>query len=312
MAFITLGKVDKKLYLIIIITILIAINETIIYEYSKDICGLLIGLESELSCIIVGIIVYFILKAKIKKNEQKRKSVKYIIVLFILTSIKISFEILYYRYINNPKYNYSGIANTINATEILEVSLVTFILLKYKYYIHHIIFMVIFFASGIGNDIILKSYSILEYDYLYIFIIYLINEVILFCYLKYMMDILFYHYNELLILNGIFGLIIKIVIYSGIIIYEHQNDDEKLISSFLNYFEEPNVLRFIFLHCFFLFLENGIYMLLTLLILYYLKPNHKILVDEIHIYPKGMNILLLLLLEKILINIILLFYLFYK
>ena len=284
MVLITLGKVDKKLYLIIIILIVNLIDALIRTPFSEYINDQLDNVEGELSCIIVGITVYFIFKSKKKKTESKKKNFKYLIVFFILKLIKTSYDILYYRCTEDPKYKYDILLNTINGVEILLISLVTFILLKYKYYIHHIIFMVIFFVSAICNEIIFDNYSLLEYKYIYIYIIYIINEIILYCYLKYMMDVYFYHYIELLIMNGIFGLIIIIIIYLGIIIHEHMNDNEELIPSLLDYFKETNAFSIIIFHFFYLFLENGIYMLITLLILYYLRPNHIIISDSIQAY----------------------------
>ena len=284
MSIISLGIIDKKLYLIIFIMIVILINVPVYNIYYEYICFSLSDLEDELSCIIVGIIIRFIFKLSREKGEKRKKSVKSFIILFILKSIKISFDCLYYEIVLDPKYFYDEILNTINGFEIFLVSLATFLLLKYKYYVHHLIFMVVFCVLGICNDIILDNFSKLEYDYLFIYIIYIINEVLLYSYFKYMLDILFYHYIELLIINGIFGFIIKFIIYLGLIINEYQNDNASLIPSLVYYFKETNTFSIIFFHFFYLLLENGIYMLLTLLILYNLKPNHMIIADEINFY----------------------------
>ena len=43
-------------------------------------------------------------------------------------------------------------------------------------------------ALGITCDFIYGNFFKISYDYVYIYIIYLINEVMVYCYLKYMMD----------------------------------------------------------------------------------------------------------------------------
>ena len=58
--------------------------------------------------------------------------------------------------------------------------------------------MAIFCFSGILFDYILGNYFLIGYKYIYVYIIYIINELFVFCYLKYMMDKLYYHYKELL------------------------------------------------------------------------------------------------------------------
>ena len=46
-------------------------------------------------------------------------------------------------------------------------------------------------ALGITCDFIYGNFFKISYDYVYIYIIYLINEVMVYCYLKYMMDKLY-------------------------------------------------------------------------------------------------------------------------
>jgi hypothetical protein len=190
-----------------------------------------------------------------------------------------------YRYAEpNKYYRYNTILNTINGGEIFLMSLVTFILLKYKYYIHHMISMAIFCFLGCLNDFVLENFTIIGYKYLYAYIIYIINDLLIFCYLKYMMDKLYYHYTELLLIWGIIGLVIKVFIYSGIIIYEYENDIEGVVNDWKAYFSETNIFTIIFLQFVYFIIDGGIYYLLTLLELYYLRPNHMLINDEINIY----------------------------
>ena len=158
--------------------------------------------------------------------------------------------------------------------------------MNYKYYTHHIISIIIYCILNITIDLILDNFFIFYYKYIYIYIIYLINSAIIMCYLKYMMDKLYYHYTELLLIWGIVGLIIKVLIFSGRIIYEYVNDIEGIVNGMKTYFEETNIFTIIFLQFAYFLIDGGLYYLLTLLELYYLRPNHMLISDEINVYQK--------------------------
>ena len=132
----------------------------------------------------------------------------------------------------------------------------------------------------------LGNYSLIGYKYLYAYIIYIINDLLVFCYLKYMMDKLYYHYTELLLIWGIVGVIVKVLIFSGRIIYEYVNDIEGIVNGMKTYFEETNIFTIIFLQFAYFLIDGGLYYLLTLLELYYLRPNHMLISDEINVYQK--------------------------
>jgi hypothetical protein len=228
--------------------------------------------------------VIFIFKPKKEKKIEDKNNIQFLFILFMLKTIKLLYERLHRYIIKDPYYRYTTILNTINGFEIFLMSLATFILLKYKYHIHHMISMVGFCFLGILNDIVLGNYSLIGYKYLYAYIIYIINDLLVFCYLKYMMDKLYYHYTELLLIWGIIGIIIQILIYFGIIIYESVNDIDGIINDFKTYFAQTNIFTIIFLQFFYYIFDGGLYYLLTLLELYYLRPNHMLINDEISIY----------------------------
>ena len=185
MTIIKYGKIDKKLIVIIFITILLSLKLILDYkvpdEYSIKI---FIDLEEEIGPIISGIIIYYIFKPK--KEEKNRKSFKYIIYLFLLKVITAS-ELIYDYSIqkeeNNQIYDYESILNMINGFEFIFMTFGTFLLLKYKYYIHHYISMIIYCILGITNDIILGNYKILNYKFVYIHLIIILNDVLTYCYL---------------------------------------------------------------------------------------------------------------------------------
>ena len=285
MAIINYGRIDKKLIFIIFIvieqTIDMIVYSNVPEEYSNDI---MCSLEEEIGPIIFGTILYFIFRFKQKRNSKNKKNYKYLIYLFLLRTIKSCYERLYPYFIKEQKYRYRALLNTVNGVEIILMTIGTLLLLKYKYYIHHIISMVIYCALGICSDFILGNFLILNYKYIFIYIIYIINEVSIFCYLKYMMDKLYYQYYEVVIYWGIIGLLVKLIIFSSLSIHEYKNEIEGIINDIQQYFAETNIYIIIFYQYFYYLFYQGSYYLLVVLMLYYLKPNHMIITDELNVY----------------------------
>ena len=287
MSIITFGIFDKKLIIVAIITIINTIDLIISNETSEDYFeDILCSLLEELGPAIAGIIMNFTIKQKQIKTKKDKKRFKYLIFLFLLRLVKSSYERIYPYVVDISKYTFNPLLNTTNGIEIFLMSYGTYLLLNYKYYIHHIICMIIYCFLGIINDFILGSYFIVNYTYVYIYIIYIINEVILYCFLKYMMDKLYYHYIEVIIYWGIAGFLVKVCIFSGMIINERINDIEGIIDDISNYFAEANVFAIIFLQFIYLPSYYACYYISIILMIYYLRPNHMIITDELYVFIK--------------------------
>ena len=286
MAIITLGRIDKKLIFLVFVTIVRTIDLVITYEIQDDYSiDIILTFVQEIGAILLGIILLFIFKQKLQKKESKRKSFKYFIYFLILRTVKSCYEKMYGYFVKEKKYKWNNLLNTINGVEIFLMTLGTFILLKYKYYIHHYISMTIYCALGIISDFILGSFSMMNYKYIYIYLIYFINEVMIFCYMKYMMDKLYYHYSEVLLYWGITGFISKFFIYLGLLIHEYKVDNnDGFISEIKTYFSEANIFVIIFFQFFYFLLYGSVYFLLIILMLFYLRPNHMIVTDELNVF----------------------------
>ena len=137
---------------------------------------------------------------------------------------------------------------------------------------------------SIVSDFILKSYFILNYKYIYLLIFIILNEILIYCYIKYMMDKLYYHYIEVLLYWGITGLLVKLIIYTSLIIYEYKVNSNGYLNGIYEYFIEINILIIIFYQFFYFLLHRGLYHLLIILMLFYLRPNHMIVTDELHVF----------------------------
>ena len=289
MALILLGRLDKKLLIIIVIDIVHLINLIVLNEVSeKFFNNTLINLEEEIGIIIIGLFMFCKYKEKQNKTYKNKKSFKYILFLFLFRLIKSSYEIFCIN-IFDKKYRFTKVLNTTNGFILLLMSLVTYILLKYKYYIHHIISMFLYLAIGISIDLILHSYQEIKYDYIYFYIIYVVNEVLIFCYIKYLMDKLYYNYKEVVIYWGITGLIAIILTYVALYIYQYKlNINNNIINELREYFDfdKLKIVNFIFLQLLYVLLNGGIFYSLTILMVDYFKPNYTVITDQIYVFVR--------------------------
>ena len=146
--------------------------------------------------------------------------------------------------------------------------------------------MVIYCILAIVSDFILKNYFILNYKYIFIPILFILAETMLFVYLKYMMDALYYHYAEIVLYWGIIGIICKIVIYGSIIITEYKKEENIFLNDFLNYLKTTKVVIIIFYQGVYFFSISAIYIVLIIVMIFYLQPNHMIIGDEFLVYTE--------------------------
>ena len=283
--FISFGAIDKKLLILVLCIIVNLINLIVSNEvpdnYLNDILS---SLLDEVGPIIAGTILIFTLKQKQKETKDDKKSFKYIFILFLLRLGRSSYERIFPYVVTDTTYRFNKILNTTNAIEINLTTLGTFILLKYKYHKHHIVSLIIFFALGVTSDFIMKSYFAINYSYFYVYIYFVIVEVSLFCYLKYMMDKLYYPYMEVLLYWGLTGLIEKLFIFSGFIIYEHINNIDGIMHDFYVYFTETSAVVIIFFEFLYELIISAADHLLLMLVLFYLRPNHLIFSDEFNVF----------------------------
>ena len=149
------------------------------------------------------------------------------------------------------------------------IAIVAYFLLKYKYYIHNIISLIAFIIMGIFIDIILEKFqeefSGRSSTIIAIYFFELIVEVLNFCYQKYMIDILFHYFYNVVFALGLDLFICNTI---GILLYF---SSEELKASLLDSFDDWGLLipRFIINMIF-----QFSYFLLRILTLVYFTPTH--------------------------------------
>ena len=168
MAIISFGWIDKKLLFIAAIIIVHLINSLIILKFPYESNTYMTDITKNIGSILIGIILYLILNKKKKKIQANKRNFKYNVYLFLLLLMELCYDRLYNYFNKKTEYDYNIITKTLNGVEMMFVTFGASLLLKYKYYIHHIISIAIYFLLGIINDFILGNFFVLNYTYIII------------------------------------------------------------------------------------------------------------------------------------------------
>ena len=274
----SLGKIDKKLLLLvfyIIIQFLSTGFTSLLDKYEKNTITKTDNIASGLGTICTIFIPCII---KYKNNNKEgvftKTNLKYLSILALL-------NIIYYiSKTNITFYQHSHFRNlyTKGSFEIILITISTIIFLKYKYYIHHIISIILVCLFSVGVDLILNNYEKISQEEINILrtildIVSIFMAVIIPCYQTYLMRNKYYQYWNLLLINGIINMSINIIIC--IIYYTYNTDDyqKDIVETDIGF----SIFRFIFLFIFSGFFSN----LLGILIIFYLSPNHYVAIYEL-------------------------------
>ena len=165
--------------------------------------------------------------------------------------------------------------SSLESLELIFIYLVSILLLKYKYFIHHTISIIVFVLTNIFIDLILGNFPIL-FDKGIVFIILSIGIVIIdaldYGYQKYMMDVFCHSYWSIPLTLGIanfsvFSVIIIMCLTKG----KQRAFDEKnqMIMNFFSYFDEVSVGIIVGKHILNIILNFFLNLFLSLTILYF-------------------------------------------
>ena len=212
--FIKIGRVNKKLIMLGILTVLYIIMDIIEVTTKMDKLHIILDLYTRGISYTAIIIVPAVLKCMDKKNkaekkdkedkEESRCTKKSILHFCILHVIYILYFVVNILLISMKKKLPEGAAEDFQmshyhglcieeAIEIIFILIVSKILIKTKLYIHHYIGLVIFIAFSLGIDI-LVDVSLFKpgFKFIAVYIVYLIIDSMFITFEKYMMDKLYY------------------------------------------------------------------------------------------------------------------------
>ena len=226
-----------------------------------------------------------ILKIKtIQINEenkpQRRKCLYYsLLALFFISTIVMKTLVKIAKGGNNEAISsYDPIADSEFLKLIVEMIcliIISRILLKYKYFIHHVISITTFILIGIICDIVIDKYEKLRKDGIYNFvdILAIIIDSLYFCYFKYLMEKKFvYYWNIGLTLGLTLVSFATLLLFVALIDKDKSASDIAMIYTFYKSFQEGNI-GLIILKQFTLIFLNFFLITFTLLTSFYFEPS---------------------------------------
>ena len=277
----SLGIIDKRLYIPLLNIISYIVICIYYYFCPEDDTNVFIF---SLGCSVgemLTILIPYIFKYKNEADKKKtkiftKKIFKDFSVYLILDLIIIIIENVIYQFEEEE-------VKVLFTTEVLNniiIILVTIKMLKYKYYIHHIISLAIFLILSIIIDAILNNYEGRKFHILIFQFINAIFNVLSYCYLKYLMDVKYYYFWHVVFMIGFFDFIIYLLIFIILIILRFQFDYHDILTGFDGLNKENfinNFIRFFFG----LFLYGLIKVNLEIQTINVFNPNHLFVCYEI-------------------------------
>ena len=290
MAIISIGTINKKLLYPLLFSTIYALlyiywhyNESNIATYTIDNIGASIG---KLLTFFVNIKFKYKFKKKkaFKHTYFKDFFIQFLISVLILTStlFGVNFEK------EGEGTNYVNKFYINDALLIIFITIITYFILKVKYYIHHIISI---FAIVILNtiiDIILKNFFNIRFFVLISSIVHVLSNSLLLTYYKYLIDFKYYYFLDVLLAEGIIHFFLDLVTFCTILLIQNLNDSKTIFSDCLDYNEEYGIINILLRFFASLIFEGFINSLLSFLIIKELSPNFVIITYGLSRIPSSL------------------------
>ena len=281
------GEINKKHILPLSLAIYQVLNKIFNTYYPKNITNGIFELYSMALGMLSILFLPCIFKIKVTEEEKereihKRKWLHYplLIVIYWIYHLAKLFMVI-------SKVKARGNDETINpfaespfafiGLEMILLTVASIILLKYKYFIHHIISMAGFILFGNFSDLLLGSYSeIIKFGAVPIIIqiFGIISDVVYYYYQKYMMEKLFYPYWTISFTAGIgLALFATAILIYVLVMKEKANPFIVDPQRFYSYFNGNDIglkVGKIIL----LYILSVVNTILNILNIYYFSPNY--------------------------------------
>ena len=294
--FISLGAINKRLLLPFFLAVL-EISYIIFNNYYKAKDNLVLqtlGMAfGEMSVKLLPCLL------KINKDEfqgkdqlTKRQKIKHyaiLMVLYLVNTGMIAAGTAYNFHVRGIDVNYAGsnlfpdIDLILMGFEMVFMILISFKLLNYKYYKHHIYSTIVFVLFGIISELCLKTYFVNDPKFFYGQLIRLVgtlSDAVYYCYQKYMMEKYYYPYWNIAFVPGVmhsfFATILLIII---LINKDKANSDQVFINTFYKFFTEGDIGLSVG-KVVVIFVMHFIMCPLAILNIYYFSPNFIIIIFQ--------------------------------
>ena len=290
MAIITLGIIDKKLlYPLIYIIVYIAIQIYWIYtEYNEvtlyiESIGFSVG---QIMTVLINCIFKY--KRNTKKNSQSKNYFKDFLILLIIDGFYFISNLFTTITGDDEEDTDTSRELYINdALEIIFLSLITYFILKYKYYIHHIISITAFVIFSVIIDAILENFTHTNTFTAINSILYVLADSLIYSYFKYLIENKYYYFLDVLLALGIINLSIHLISLAITFIVHNVNGSYVINTKFQDYYNEYGIGHIIFRFFFGLIFIGFLGGTLEFLMLNDLTPNYVIISYELARIPSS-------------------------
>ena len=213
---ISLGTINKKYSLILIYIICyVFFNLFLVDDTTTEISYYIGGFGYS-----IGEILSFFIATKIKyhritnknKDKSRKRFIKGYLILLVIDFFYLIRENAYIYLLNNNIQDYSLYIN--EGIEIILLTLITYFLLKYKYYIHHLISIAILVLLCIIIDLILDNFSKATYFYTLESVFYVLMDSLIFSYIKYLMEYKYFYFMDIIFTFGMFEFLFCFILFA--------------------------------------------------------------------------------------------------
>ena len=299
----TLGKKDKKLiipliYLLVyaIINIIESDDQNIVDTYLENFAMSI----SEIMGFFISVIVKHVFKIKLNQKTRKQNYLKDFGILFLIAAFCKFNDILPYALdrINEAKDNNEGdeknydnsIELLINdAMELILITIVTYFTLKYKYYIHHIICIIMIDLICVALDFDLFNFNHTNALTIISSFVLICADSFLYSYLKYLIEFKYYFYLDLLFIFGIFCFFWNSVSLGAYVLVHQLKGSDMVYFEFYEYLKNKKIKGILWRVLKGFIISGFIIDILEFLILDKLTPNYIIIGFEIGKIPSNIR-----------------------
>ena len=170
------------------------------------------------------------------------------------------------------------------AIEIIIICIITKFFMKYKYYIHHIISLVIFIILSVIMDMMLGNFQSLLTNFSIYLIIVSFIEASTYCYNKYMMDVRYHSLYNMIFFLGISEFFFQSISLSILFIIKFKNNRKNVLSS-LEIYDKSKIGQIVIPFLTGLFYEGLLTSILEFQTINLFNPNYLFVCYEISKIP---------------------------
>ena len=295
---ISFGSLNKKYFLALVLIVAQLVFVIFNKYYPEKITNMIMeAYISTLGQMSIKLLP-LILKISNDKEEKaeniiKQKKCKHYTILSLLlmsNSLMSSMALVVEYYVGDGQIDYNNYTKNVLfpnndfilvSFEMVFLIIISILLLKYKFYIHHIISLGIFFVFGIICEIVLGTYDNISGTFILVKFIRILEvgvDATLYCYQKYMMEKYYYPYWNVGFVPGTVFFTITTGLFIAVLADPNQEKSSvNFISSFYLYFQQIETVKVI-VRIVVGFILHFIVCPITVLIIYYFSPSYILII----------------------------------